>query len=329
MKKQTKTIIIGVMLAALMTGAAVFAARYGTDIYTDNAQPQHTAEPAESEVPSAEEQIFSSYADTVTGSESGAADSSISAASGTQSEKHEASHKSDSSLASKAQSSGASSGEESSHSSSESKSESGTESGKAESTDTDTAKHITVKYDGVWELILVNRWNSIPEGYSFEVVTLDNGRQLDARIYDSLQQMFDDAREQGIYPVVGEAYRTSEEQKAMMQSYIDGYLSEGYDESEAKRLAEQYVALPGTSEHELGLSLDINANTEMSSNEEVYEWLAENSYKYGFILRYPGGKESITGINYEPWHYRYVGTDAAREIYESGVCLEEYLESRQ
>ena len=75
----------------------------------------------------------------------------------------------------------------------------------------------------------------------------------------------------------------------------------------------------------LGIALDINADTSVSTNEEVYAWLAENAYKYGFILRYPPGKEDITGIDYEPWHYRYVGIDAALEIYTQQLTLEEYL----
>ena len=82
----------------------------------------------------------------------------------------------------------------------------------------------------------------------------------------------------------------------------------------------------GTSEHQLGIAVDINADKSKSSNDEVYTWLAANAHNYGFILRYPQGKQEITGTSYEPWHYRYVGVDAAREIYERGICLEEYFE---
>jgi len=93
-------------------------------------------------------------------------------------------------------------------------------------------------------------------------------------------------------------------------------------------MAGQWVAIPGTCEHELGLAVDINADKEQSSNEEVYNWLAENAWRYGFILRYPKGKEDITGIDYEPWHYRYVGKEVAKEIYEEGITLEEYVGKR-
>jgi len=93
-------------------------------------------------------------------------------------------------------------------------------------------------------------------------------------------------------------------------------------------MAGQWVAIPGTCEHELGLAVDINADKEQSSNEEVYNWLAENAWRYGFILRYLKGKEDITGIDYEPWHYRYVGKEVAKEIYEEGITLEEYVGKR-
>ncbi len=89
-------------------------------------------------------------------------------------------------------------------------------------------------------------------------------------------------------------------------------------------MAEEWVAVPGTSEHQLGIAVDINADKERCENEDVYLWLAENAHKYGFILRYPQGKEDITGISYEPWHFRYVGVENAQIIYEKQICLEEY-----
>lgn len=177
-----------------------------------------------------------------------------------------------------------------------------------------------------WNLILINHSNPIPDNYSIELVTLQNGRQVDSRIYSDLQQMFDDARMQGIYPIVGEGYRTTEEQQALLTEKIEAYLDEGYDEEEATELAKEWVAIPGYSEHQIGLAVDINAEEAMSTNEEVYQWLAENAYQYGFILRYPEGKENFTGTTYEPWHYRYVGKEIALEIYSKKICLEEYLQ---
>ena len=177
-----------------------------------------------------------------------------------------------------------------------------------------------------WNLIVVNAWNELPEDYSVELTELSNGQKVDSRIYPYLQEMFDAAREEGVYPVVREGYRTAEEQQEILEDRIQTYINQGYSRSRAERTAKEWVALPGTSEHQLGIAVDINADKSMCSNEEVYAWLAENAYKYGFILRYPIGKQEITGTSYEPWHYRYVGEEAALEIYEQGICLEEYLE---
>lgn len=138
--------------------------------------------------------------------------------------------------------------------------------------------------------------------------------------------MFDAARAEGIYPIVREGYRTAEEQQEILDDKIQAYINEGYSRARAEKTAKEWVALPGTSEHQLGIAVDINADKSKCSNDEVYEWLAENAYKYGFILRYPAGKQEITGTSYEPWHYRYVGIEAAREIHERGICLEEYFE---
>ena len=177
-----------------------------------------------------------------------------------------------------------------------------------------------------WNLIIVNRWNELPEDYSVELTELSNGQKVDSRIYPYLQEMFDAARAEGVYPVVREGYRTGEEQQEILDDKIQTYINQGYSQSRAERTAKEWVALPGTSEHQLGIVVDINADKSKCSNEEVYAWLAENAYKYGFILRYPLGKQEITGTSYEPWHYRYVGEEAALEIYEQGKCLEEYFE---
>lgn len=177
-----------------------------------------------------------------------------------------------------------------------------------------------------WNLLVVNQWNELPSNYAVELTELSNGERVDSRIYPALQEMFDDARAQGVYPIVRDGYRTGEEQQDLMDEKIQAYRSEGYSRSDAKKAAEDWVALPGTSEHQLGSAVDINAEKEKSTNEDVYVWLAENAHEYGFILRYPQGKEEITGISYEPWHYRYVGTEAAQEIYGLGICLEEYVQ---
>ena len=184
----------------------------------------------------------------------------------------------------------------------------------------------TIAVSGGWNLVVVNRWNELPEDYDIELMELSNGQKIDERIYPYLQEMFDAARAEGIYPIVREGYRTEEEQQAIFDEKVQAYINEGYSRSRAERTAKEWVALPGTSEHQLGIAVDINADKSKCSNDEVYEWLAENAHEYGFILRYPQGNTEITGTSYEPWHYRYVGEAVALEIYERGICLEEYFE---
>lgn len=191
-----------------------------------------------------------------------------------------------------------------------------------------TAVHLlknVVGYSGEWNLILVNKNHKIPYNYSPELIELSNGEKVDTRIYPDLQKMFDDARAAGLQLFVRDGYRTGDEQKAIMNDKIAAYETEGYSKKEAKALAKTYVAEPGTSEHELGLSVDINSESSGASQDAVYEWLDENAYKYGFIKRYPADKTDITGIDNEPWHYRYVGYEAAKEMKEQNLSLEEYL----
>ena len=181
--------------------------------------------------------------------------------------------------------------------------------------------------DESWKLVLVNADHPLPEGFTVQLKELRNGHQVDERIYPELQQMFDDARAAGIYPFINESFRTAERQQQIMDQYIAGYEAGGMSHEEAVAAAQKLVALPGTSEHQLGLALDIIAEFDADSTA-TWAWLKENSWKYGFILRYPEGKEEITGISYEAWHFRYVGVPTAQEITESGLCLEEYLEGQ-
>ena len=179
--------------------------------------------------------------------------------------------------------------------------------------------------DGDWCLILVNRTHPIPENYDVTLMDLSNGCRVDERIYPALQAMFDAARADGLSLFVRDGYRTREDQQAIMDNKILEYEYSGYSTEEATQLAEEWVAIPGTSEHQLGISVDINADNSGSSDDAVYNWLYDNAWKYGFIKRYPEDKTDITGVINEPWHYRYVGEQAAQEITQSGLCLEEYL----
>ena len=179
--------------------------------------------------------------------------------------------------------------------------------------------------DSDWELLLVNKDHPIPANYRPELTTLSNGKRVDSRIYPDLQEMFDNARAEGLELFVREGYRTTFDQKKIMDERIWSYIKQGYSIKKAGDLAREYVATPGTSEHQLGICVDINADTSVCSEDDLYQWLYDNSYKYGFIKRYCGDKSDITGISDEPWHYRYVGREAAAEIHDSGLCLEEYL----
>lgn len=182
-----------------------------------------------------------------------------------------------------------------------------------------------------WNLILVNKNNTLPDDYNPNVKYLQNGHAIDERAYQDLQDMMDDCREAGLDPLICSSYRTMEKQKELFNNKVNQYLNQGYSQEKAERVAGELVAIPGTSEHQLALALDIvdvsyQILDEKQEDTPVQKWLLKNSWKYGFILRYPSDKSEITGISYEPWHYRYVGKNSAKEIYESGLCLEEYLE---
>ncbi|NLO21502.1 MAG: M15 family metallopeptidase, partial [Syntrophomonadaceae bacterium] len=137
--------------------------------------------------------------------------------------------------------------------------------------------------------------------------------------------MFNAARADGFYPVVVSGYRSAEKQQSLVMEKRNEYQAQGYSVSEAQALAEKWVANPGSSEHQLGIAVDINPAGDQFTDDSLYQWLKCNSFRYGFILRYPADKTDITGTLYEPWHYRYVGKEAAAEICARGLCLEEYL----
>lgn len=189
--------------------------------------------------------------------------------------------------------------------------------------------HITA-VSGQWNLILVNPWNPIPQDYDVNLIQVQYGHSVDSRCYPYLAEMLEDCKSAGLNPLICSSYRTQEKQEALFAERVSELTAQGYSYEDARTKAATSVALPGTSEHQLGLAVDIvDKNYQKldtaQENTQVQQWLMENSWKYGFILRYPNGTSSLTGIIYEPWHYRYVGLEAAQEIYEQGICLEEYL----
>lgn len=194
---------------------------------------------------------------------------------------------------------------------------------------------VSSEEDESWKLILVNRWNPVPDNYGSKItfVKLKYDQSVDERIYPELQQMMDDCRAEGLNPKVCSGYRSKEKQQQLFDNKINEYLQQGYSREKAYSEAGQWVAVPGTSEHHLGLAVDIVSEDyqfldEGQEQTPEQQWLLENCWKYGFILRYPSDKSELTGIHYEPWHYRYVGKEAAKYITENNLCLEEYLSNQ-
>ena len=182
-----------------------------------------------------------------------------------------------------------------------------------------------------WELILVNQDNKIPEDYKTKLKEVEKNYEVDERIAENLGNMLNDARKDGLNPIICSAYRSREYQIELYNKKVKEYKRQGYNQKTAEEKASTWVAIPGTGEHETGLSVDIVSENYQILDEEQektkeQKWLIENCYKYGFILRYPTEKKEITKINYEPWHYRYVGIENAEFIKEKDMCLEEYID---
>ena len=182
-------------------------------------------------------------------------------------------------------------------------------------------------------LTLVNPWNTIPQDWKVDLVSVGNGHKVDKTCYNDLVAMLDACKAAGFRPVVRSSYRTQATQKQLYENKVNQWKGYGYAEEEARKQAAAIVAPPGTSEHQLGWAVDLVDASYQVLNEKqatmpAQKWLMEHSWEYGFILRYPVNKSDVTGIIYEPWHYRYVGREHAKAIYESGLCLEEWLEQR-
>ncbi len=183
-------------------------------------------------------------------------------------------------------------------------------------------------------LTLANPWNTIPEGWQVELTAIGGGHRVDKRCYEDLKAMLQACKQAGHSPVVRSSYRTRRNQEQLYANKVRQWKAYGYSDQAAREKAATIVAIPGTSEHQLGLALDIVDSVyrnldEKQADTATQQWLMENSWQYGFILRYPTDKSAVTGIIYEPWHYRYVGRDHAKAIFDSGLCLEEWLELRE
>ena len=169
------------------------------------------------------------------------------------------------------------------------------------------------------EVILVNALNPVPEWYEMNLVNVVDYHDVDSRCYDALMQMLADCTAAGIEYTFNSAYRTIQEQTTILEYRTREHMADfDLDFEEARDKAYETVAVPGTSEHHLGLAVDLLGT-------EAVAWLTEHCWDYGFIVRYTEEKEPITGIVDEPWHFRYVGTEVSLDMKDSGLCLEEYL----
>ena len=182
-----------------------------------------------------------------------------------------------------------------------------------------------------WNLVLVNNTHPMKEGYVPELAELTPGHSIDRRIINAAKKMLSDAEKEGLHIEICSAYRSVKRQEQVFGESMRERVKDGMEYWDAYEETSLNVAEPGTSEHALGLALDLISNqySELDERQEKTaeaKWLAKNCHKYGFILRYPSEKTNITGIIYEPWHYRYVGEEYAAEIMELGITLEEYLQ---
>lgn len=187
-----------------------------------------------------------------------------------------------------------------------------------------------------WYMMLVNPDNSVTKEFidSVELKTItkayrgtkESAKYLDKRVVEHYEAMCKAAADDGISLWACSAYRDYEYQQGLFDNRVTRFKNQGLSESDAKIEAAKVVAIPGTSEHHLGLAVDIISVEESFENTKEFRWLQENAADYGFIMRYPKDKQDITKIIYEPWHYRYVGVEHAKAINELGFCLEEYIE---
>lgn len=186
-----------------------------------------------------------------------------------------------------------------------------------------------------WNLILVNNWNPLPDDFEPDLVEVEPDKQIDRRIVNAYENWTAAAESAGHNLYLASGYRSVERQQNNYDRSINQYVQEGYTKEEAVEKTEEYIAIPKRSEHHTGLAIDIvdqewiaegNGLTPDYDTQESQKWLIDTMGDYGFILRYPEDKKEVTDINYESWHFRYVGEENARFIIDHNLALEEYIE---
>lgn len=186
-----------------------------------------------------------------------------------------------------------------------------------------------------WRLIVVNKQHPLPDDFSVSCERVAENQYADSRMSDQLLELMSAAKQDNVPLYIASSYRSLQRQQTLYQQTYQQHLRSGMTKEQAKEATEVYQAPPGTSEHATGLAFDIvgaewfNAHTDLTTDfdqTEAYQWLVKHAPEYGFILRYPQDKESVTGYHYEPWHYRYVGKENARAITQAHLTLEEYVQ---
>ncbi len=202
------------------------------------------------------------------------------------------------------------------------------------STTVAAALNETLDLDPTYErLLLVNAENPLPDGYSADALTSipnqycnsSSANKIDKGVYPYVLAMLKAARADGVHLAVASPYRSYATQKLYFNNKVKTVIANGTPEEEAEAVAATAVARPGTSEHQTGLAVDFNAASMRFETLPACDWMMEHAEAYGFILRYPENKTDITGVMYEPWHWRFVGINTAKEINQLGVTLEEYV----
>ncbi len=182
----------------------------------------------------------------------------------------------------------------------------------------------------LWNLVVVNGTRAMPEGYEPQLATVaGTDVKMDYRVAPYYTAMYDAAKADGIILTPYSGYRSYDRQKRNYNNLTEKYMSQyNLSREDAAIKAATVILPPGTSEHNLGLAMDICNTYDSFANQKEYAWLVEHAHEYGFILRYEAEKQPITGIVPEPWHWRFVGVEYAEEIKNSGLCLEEWLTSK-
>ena len=183
-------------------------------------------------------------------------------------------------------------------------------------------------------LIVVNQQHPIQEELKFERFLIGK-ETINTSIVDSLSRLFSEAEKNGFRFTLVSGYRSIAYQKSLFDQSVQRHHNAGYSLEQAQNMTLAYSQLPGSSEHHTGLAVDIIDTAFLNDRQDLYDdvdqlisqqWLINHAVDYGFILRYPKTKVNWTGINYEPWHFRFVGQENAIYMTKNGLSLEEYIE---